>query len=359
MCMVSVLVNTDASITTTSNSLPSSTVSSSITTATTEFSTTYSTATTSNTETIHTSSTSAKTTSSITFTKSANNIPTTAPTVQNITSQITDVSQSTTFENQVAQNAIDGLLGSFSQTNSGDQDPYIKFLLASTYNIKFVNLVYGDQSGDYRKLDIYVGFNTNYYLGNTFCTSTSSSRKSKFDTFTCSHAGKIGNVTFITSQAGFSGLIRIYEFEVFAATVSGGNSQPQDITSRGTPSQSSTNRYLTAERAVDSTLESYCETLTSDPKPYFLLSFDSKHKVSYLDITYGSTNDAYDILKFYVGNIVTDPSANTYCNSTINHLSLNWETVTCENGGIEGKELFITSKGIIKVKEIKVYGFPL
>ena len=208
-------------------------------------------------------------------------------------------------------------------------------------------------------MDIFVGSDSNLYFSNAFYAATSASGKSTFNTLTFSHTGKIGNVTFITSQAGFSGLIRIYEFEVFATTVSGGNSQPQDITSRGTPSQSSTNRYLTAEKAVDSILESYCETLISDPKPYFLLSFNPKHKVSYLDITYGSTNDAYDILKFYVGNIVTDPSANTYCNSTINHSSLNWETVTCENGGIEGKELFVTSKGIIKVKEIKVYGFPL
>ena len=359
MCMVSILVNIDIYTTATSDSIPSSTVSSSIATATTELSTTYSATTTSNIETIHTSSISTKTTSSITFTTRSNNIPTTAPTVQNITSQITEVSQSTTFENHVAQNTIDGLLGSFSQTNSEDINPYIRFFLATTYNIKWVNLVYGDQSADYRKMDIYVGFNTNSYLDNTFCTSTSSSRKSKFDTFTCSHAGKIGNVIFITSQAGFSGLIRIYEFEVFATTAFGENSQPQDITSRGIPFQSSTNRLFRAEKAVDSILESYCETIISDPKPYFLLSFDSKHKVAYLDITYGSTNDAFNILKFYVGNIVSNPSGNTYCNSTANQLSLNWETVTCENGGIEGKKLFITSEGIIKVKEMKVYGFSL
>lgn len=136
MCMISILVNTDVSTTKTSNSIPSSTDSSSITTAITELSTTY-------------SSTSTKTTSSTTFTTSTNKIPTTAPTVQNITSQITEVSQSTTLENHVAQNAVDGLLDSFSQTKSGDQDPYIRLLLVSTYNVKWVNLVYGDQSGDY------------------------------------------------------------------------------------------------------------------------------------------------------------------------------------------------------------------
>ena len=346
MCMISILVNTDVSTTKTSNSIPSSTDSSSITTASTELSTTY-------------SSTSTKTTSSTTFTTSTNKIPTTAPTVQNITSQITEVSQSTTLENHVAQNAVDGLLDSFSQTKSGDQDPYIRLLLASTYNVKWVNLVYGDQSGDYRKLDIYVGVDTSYYLGNTFCTSTSGSRKSKFDAFTCSHAGKIGNVTFITSQAGFSGLIRIYELEVFATTVSGGVNQPQDITSRGTPSQSSVNKDLKAENAVDGKLESYCETDKSDEKPYFQLSFDKPYKVIYIDITYGSTNNDYDILKFYVGNTVSNPSDNAFCNSTLNQMSLNWETVTCENGGIEGSRLFITCDKMIKVREIKVYGFSL
>ena len=325
----------------------------------TKSATTYSATTTSTTETIRASSTSTKTTSSTTITTSANNIPTTAPTVQNITSQVTEVLQSTTLKDHVAQNAIDGLLGSFSQTNSGDQDPYIRLLLASTYNVKWVNLVYGDQSQDYRKLDIYVGFNTSYYLGNTFCTSTSSSRKSKFDTFTCSHAGKIGNVIFITSQAGFSGLIRIYELEVFATAVSSDINQPQDITSRGTPSQSSVSKDLKAENAVDGILESYCETDEFDEKPYFQLSFDNKCKVIYIDITYGSTNNDYGILKFYVGNIVTTPSDNTYCNSTLNQLSLNWETVTCQNGGIEGRRLFITCDKMIKVREIKVYGFSL
>ena len=360
--MVSILVNTDVSTTTTtSNSIPNSKVTSSIATASTELSTTDSATTTSSTEIINTPFASTKTTSSTTLTTSANNIPTAAPTIQNITSQITDVSQSTTFKNQVVQNAIDGLLHSYSQTNSEDEDPYIRLVLANTYNIKWLNLIYGDQSQDYRKLDIYVGFNTSYYLGNAFCTSTSSSRKSKFDTFTCSLAGKIGIVIFITSQAGFTGLIRIYELEVFATAVSSDITQPQDITSRGTPSQSSVIKDLKAENAVDWILESYCETEPSDAKPYFQLSFDNTSKVIYIDITYGSTNQDYDILRFYVGNIDTDPSENRYCNSTLNQMSLNWETVICKNDGIEGRRLFITSENdkTIKVREIKVYGFYL
>ena len=226
-------------------------------------------------------------------------------------------------------------------------------MLANTYNIKWLNLIYGDQSQDYRKLDIYVGFNTSYYLGNAFCTSTSSSRKSKFDTFTCSLAGKIGIVIFITSQAGFTGLIRIYELEVFATAVSSDITQPQDITSRGTPSQSSVIKDLKAENAVDWILESYCETEPSDAKPYFQLSFVNTYKVIYIDITYDSPYNGYDILKFYVGNFAFFPSANIYCNSTIDKRGLNWETVTCENGGIEGKKFLITSDGIIKVREIE------
>ena len=137
---ISILVNADASIATISNSVPSSTVTSSITTASTGLSTTYSIKPTGSIGTIHTSSTSTKTTS-----------PTT--TIQNIISQITEASQSTTFKNHVAQNAIDGLLDSCSQTNSEDEDPYISLLLTNTYSIKWVNLVYGDQSGDYRKLE--------------------------------------------------------------------------------------------------------------------------------------------------------------------------------------------------------------
>ena len=137
---ISILVNADASIATISNSVPSSTVTSSITTASTGLSTTYSIKPTASIRPIHTSSTSTKTTSLTT-------------TIQNIISQITEASQSTTFKNHVAQNAIDGLLDSCSQTNSEDVDPYIRLLLTNTYNIKWVNLVYGDQSGDYRKLE--------------------------------------------------------------------------------------------------------------------------------------------------------------------------------------------------------------
>ena len=118
---ISILVNADISTTTISNSVPSSTFTSSINTARNELSATYSTKTTGTIETIHTSSSSTKTTSSTTFTRTTNNIPTTAPTVKNIASQITEVSQSTTFENHVAKNAIDGLLDSYSQTNSGDK----------------------------------------------------------------------------------------------------------------------------------------------------------------------------------------------------------------------------------------------
>ena len=260
ICKISILVNADISTTTISNSVPSSTFTSSINTARNELSATYSTKTTGTIETIHTSSSSTKTTSSTTFTRTTNNIPTTAPTVKNITSQITEVSQSTTFENHVAKNAIDGLLDSYSQTNSGNQDPYIRFLLANTYNIKWVNLVYGDLSGNYRRLDIYVGSSSNNYFSNRFCTANSTPRKPKFETFACSHAGKIGNVIFITSQASFSGLLRIYEFEVIATTASAGITEPEDITSRGTPSQSSVNNGLKAENAVDGILESYCET---------------------------------------------------------------------------------------------------
>ena len=76
---------------------------------------------------------------------------------------------------------------------------------------------------------------------------------------------------FITSQAGFSGLTRIYELEVFATAVSGDITQPQDITSWGTPSQSSVIKDLKAENAVDVILESYWETELSDAKPYFQL----------------------------------------------------------------------------------------
>ena len=134
-----------------------------------------------------------------------------------------------------------------------------------------MNIVYGGQAEDYRKLDINVRFNTSYYVGNTFRTSTSSSRKSKFDTFICSRTGKIGIVIFITSQAGFSGLTRIYELEVFATAVSADITQPQDITSWGTPSQSSVIKDLKAENAVDVILESYWETELSNAKPYFQL----------------------------------------------------------------------------------------
>lgn len=80
-----------------------------------------------------------------------------------------------------------------------------------------------------------------------------------------------GIVIFITSQAGFSGLTRIYELEVFATAVSGDITQPQDITSWGTPSQSSVIKDLKAENAVDVILESYWETELSDAKPYFQL----------------------------------------------------------------------------------------
>ena len=203
------------------------------------------------------------------------------------------------------------------------------------------------------KIGIYVGSSSNHYFSNKFCRATSTTRKSKFETIACSNAGKIGNVIFIASQAGFSGLLRIYEFEVFTTTLPAGITEPQDITYRGTPSQSSVKKDLKAKNAVDGILESYCETDESGAKPYFQLSFVNTYKVIYIDITYDSPYNGYDILKFYVGNFAFFPSANIYCNSTIDKRGLNWETVTCENGGIEGKKFLITSDGIIKVREIE------
>ena len=58
-----------------------------------------------------------------------------------------------------------------------------------------------------------------------------------------------------------------------------GFNQPQDLTSGGTPSQSTVNKDLKAENGVNGKLESYCKTDESDEKPYFQLSFDNKYKV--------------------------------------------------------------------------------
>ena len=203
--MVSILVDADALITAISNSVPSSTVASSVTTASTNLSAAYSATTTSSIDASHTSSTPTKTISSTSFTATTNNIPTTAPAVQNIASQITEVSQSTTFEKQVAQNAVDGLLDSYSQTNEGDLDPYIKLLLASVYNIKWVNLAYGDQSVAYRKLNIYdgFGFSASYYISNALCTATPGSRKSKIQTQLCSRVGENDNVILLFLKLTF------------------------------------------------------------------------------------------------------------------------------------------------------------
>ena len=200
--MVSILVDADALITTISNSVPSSTVASSVTTASTNLSAAYSATTTSSIDASHTSSTPTKTLSSTSFTATTNNIPTTAPAVQNIASQITEVSQSTTFEKQVA---VDGLLDSYSQTNEGDLDPYIKLLLASVYNIKWVNLAYGDQSVAYRKLNIYdgFGFSASYYISNALCTATPGSRKSKIQTQLCSRVGENDNVILLFLKLTF------------------------------------------------------------------------------------------------------------------------------------------------------------
>ena len=60
----------------------------------------------------------------------------------------------------------------------------------------------------------------------------------------------------------------------------------------------------------------------------------------YIETAYGSTNNGCDILKFYVGDIVSNHPDNTYCNSTMDKRSFNWETVACENGGFDSRRLF-------------------
>ena len=46
---------------------------------------------------------------------------------------------------------------------------------------------------------------------------------------------------------------------------------------------------------MDGILESYCETDSFDTKPYFQILFDNTCKVICIDVTYGTTNNNYDI----------------------------------------------------------------
>ena len=134
-----------------------------------------------------------------------------------------------------------------------------------------------------------------------------------------------------------------------------------EITSQGTPSQSTTATGYEAERAVDGIKTTSARTQTADTQPYFKLSFNNKFDIKYAELMYGFNFSNYFALHIIVGTDTSKPSAITggFCGTTSSNYAKTLETVICSSGGKNGNRVFVTSTGRVKVNEIKVYGTSL
>ena len=180
-------------------------------------------------------------------------------------------------------------------------------------------------------------------------TTSSTSRTTKSDTTTTS-----SSITRSTTTASFHTTTTTEASSTW--TVIPSETIPE-ITSQGTPSQSTADGIYIAERAVDGKNTTSARTQPADIQPYFKLSFNNNFDIKYVELIYGFNYSSYFALHILVEANTSKPSPSSgFCGATSSNYATSLETVTCSSGGKHGNRVFVTSTGRIKVNEIKVYG---
>ncbi|XP_050958286.1 uncharacterized protein LOC127159520 [Labeo rohita] len=262
-------------------------------------------------------------------------------------------SQSSIYLDSIPELALDGLLNSWTHTNS-ETDPWWRVDLLKVYRVNRVTITNRPTNGlRINRAVIRIGNFLDIY-NNTVCATISTLADGATDTFSC---GGMKGRYMIVHIPGDQKILSLTEVGVYGYLA--GN-----VAVDGAATQSSTFMSWFAEKAIDSNrgLQQYplCSSTLNETNPWWRLDLRDVYKISKVVVTNRNDCCAEQIngAEIHIGNSLENNGSDNPICAVIPAIPAG-ESYNYSCGGMEGRYVNLIIPGDMKILtlcEVEVYG---